>query len=104
MSLFLHQASDHEWVLQGPLNVQTIRRIWRKGHTLIDHTRANHIELNLQDLTHSDSASVALLLDWLRYAKAQDKTLHLHHVPEKMQEIIRLSNLQNILVFDSPSS
>jgi phospholipid transport system transporter-binding protein len=100
MSLFLHQANDHEWVLQGPLNVQTIRRIWPKGHQLIDKTHAQHIALNLQDLTDSDSASVALLIDWLRYAKAQGKALRLHHVPKKMQDIIRLSNLQHILEYE----
>lgn len=97
MSLFLNEANDHEWVLQGPLNVHTIRRIWLKGHHLLDKTAAKEINLNLQDLTHSDSASVALLIDWLRYAKKHGKTLRLNHVPEKMQEIIRLSNLQNIL-------
>jgi phospholipid transport system transporter-binding protein len=100
MSLLLTQANDHEWVLQGPLNVQTIIRIWRKGHDLIDRTSAEKIELNLQDLTDPDSASVALLLDWLRYAKSKNKTLQFHHVPKKMQEIIQLSNLQNILVYE----
>ncbi len=100
MSLFLHQASEQEWVLQGPLNVRTITRIWRKGYHLIDTAKVQQIELNLKDLTDSDSGSVALLIDWLRYAKAQDKTLHLHHVPKKMQDIIRLSNLQNILEYE----
>jgi phospholipid transport system transporter-binding protein len=100
MSLLLNEVSDHEWVLQGPLNVETIRRIWRKGHHLLDKTSAKQVTLNLQDLTHSDSASVALLIDWLRYANAKGKTLRLNHVPQKMQDLIRLSNLQNILVYE----
>jgi len=91
MSLLLNQANDHQWVLQGPLNVETIRHVWRKGHHLLDKTTATQIELNLQDLTDPDSASVALLLDWLRYAKKKAKTLKFKHVPKKMQEIIRLS-------------
>ncbi|MGA2654575.1 MAG: STAS domain-containing protein [Gammaproteobacteria bacterium] len=97
MALFLNKANDNEWVLQGPLNVRTIRRIWREGYDLLEKTQAKQITLNLQDLTQSDSASVALLIDWQRYAKQHGKTLRLHHVPEKMREIIRLSNLQNIL-------
>lgn len=100
MALFLNKANDHEWVLQGPLNVSTIRRIWLKGHALIDQSPAKQISLNLQDLTDSDSASVALLIDWFRYAKRRGKTLRLNHVPEKMLDIIRLSNLQTILAHD----
>ncbi|MFA6037629.1 MAG: STAS domain-containing protein [Legionellales bacterium] len=100
MSLFLNIANDHEWVLQGPLNVQTIRHIWRKGLHSLDKTSAREITLNLKDLTHSDSASVALLIDWLRYAKTKNKTLRLNHVPQKIQDIIRLSNLQNILDYE----
>lgn len=100
MQLSLHQTNDKEWALRGPLNVQTITQIWRKGQHCIDKTPAQQIELDLRDLTLPDSASVALLLDWLRYAKRQGKRIHLHHVPQKMQDIIRLCNLQNILEYE----
>jgi phospholipid transport system transporter-binding protein len=98
MSLLLTQESDTQWSLKGPLNVATIKRVWQQGHRILDITKASQVNLNLEHLTDPDSASVALLLDWLRYAKKHNKTLRLHNVPKKMQDIIRLSNLQDILV------
>ncbi len=98
MSLVLTHQLDTQWSLKGPLNVETISSIWRKGHEGISQTRSKEIELDLSQITDPDSASVALLIDWLRYAKRYHKTLRLHHVPKKMQDIIRLSNLQDILV------
>lgn len=95
-ALLLVEQSDAQWSLSGPLNVDTIKRIWHEGHHLLHKTQAAQIELNLSGLIEPDSASVALLLDWLRYAKKHHKTIRFHHIPVKMQEIIRLSNLQDI--------
>ncbi|HLF67552.1 MAG TPA: STAS domain-containing protein [Gammaproteobacteria bacterium] len=98
MSLVLLQHSNTQWSLKGPLNVDTIRRIWRKGHEGMKQTPGAEIVLDLSQISDPDSASVALLVDWLRYAKRHQKTIRLNHVPKKMQDIIRLSNLQDILV------
>jgi len=97
MSLIIESISAHQLCLKGPLDVSTIRQIWLLGHQLIDKAEPNaQLALDLSGVTSADSASVALLLDWLRHAKKQNKQLNCCQLPEKIQEIIRVSNLESL--------
>jgi phospholipid transport system transporter-binding protein len=53
--------------------------------------------LDLSGVIEADSASVALLIDWMRKAKKKNKVLQFSSLPEKMKDIINVSNLEGIM-------
>ena len=98
MSLALTQQSPNQWLLKGEVNVNTITAIIEPGYKMIDALAAGQtLTLDLSGVGQADSASVALLIDWLRYAKKGKKSIVFSNLPAKMRDIINVSNLQGIL-------
>lgn len=98
MNLALKQQSPAQWSLHGHLNVDTIKAIIVPGYKMIDAVPAGQpLTLDLSGVEQVDSASVALLIDWLRHAKKHEKSLVFSNLPAKMKDIIKVSNLSGIL-------
>jgi len=57
----------------------------------------NELEIDLANVTRSDSAGLALLVDWLRYAKNANKSLVFHNIPTQMLAIANASGLDKLL-------
>lgn len=71
-----------------PTALERSRDWFRSGGTLT---------VDLSNVTHSDSAGVALLLEWLRRARAQHVTVRYVHAPEQMRAIAEFGELEGIL-------
>lgn len=98
MSLSLHQQSPIAWQLKGHFDVASITKMIKPGYRMINQAPDNAtVAVDLSGVEHADSASVALLLDWWRYAKTKNKSVTFTNLPQKMQDIINVSNLENIL-------
>ncbi len=55
------------------------------------------ITVDLAEVTRSDSAGLALLIDWMRKAKKEDKAITFHNVPQQMIAIAHASGLEELL-------
>jgi phospholipid transport system transporter-binding protein len=53
--------------------------------------------IDLQAVSHTDSAGIALLIEWVRQAKKKNKTLQFLNVPAQMLAIAQVSGLDQIL-------
>lgn len=58
---------------------------------------AHTLTLDLREVTKADSAGLALLLDWQRRAQAAGGRLVLADAPERLQSLIRVYGLTEIL-------
>lgn len=95
--IHLESTSPTQWRLKGKLNVETINQILAPGHAMIDAVPASAgLILDFSEVKHADSASLALMLDWMRYAKRQNKQIDFVNITEKMKQIIRVSNLGDV--------
>jgi len=54
-------------------------------------------EVDLSGLTHSDSAGLAVLLEWLAAAKAAHRTLRYTHLPAGLAALGRISEVDELL-------
>jgi phospholipid transport system transporter-binding protein len=98
MSLQLIQQNPSLWCLEGTVNVNTITAIIEPGYKMIKAAPAGQpLILDLSGVIEADSASVALLIDWMRKAKKKNKVLQFSSLPEKMKDIINVSNLEGIM-------
>lgn len=55
------------------------------------------ISMNLKEVSRVDSAGLALLLEWLRQARADGRSMTFSALPEKLLAIARLSGVDGLL-------
>ena len=83
----------------GELTFATVNQIWQQSKALLQ--KATTIQLNLQNVTQSDSAGVALLIEWAREAQRQKKSIRFLQVPQQMRAIVRVSGLEKVLPIEN---
>ncbi len=66
------------------------------GEAAINAGRAAVIDL--AGVTASDSAGLALLIEWLRVAKAASRSLRFENIPSQLQQLARLSEVEELLL------
>jgi phospholipid transport system transporter-binding protein len=84
------------YVLSGALTFATVPQIYTQGSTVFDSNGLS-LTLDLQGVMHTDSAGLALMMEWMRTAQSQEKEIHFKNVPAQMLNIARLSGLDSIL-------
>lgn len=83
------------FALVGDLSMRTVPALWERTRSVLDE--APTWEVDLAEVARSDSAGLALLVEWLREAKRRGSELRLLHVPDQMLAIARVSSLDRIL-------
>lgn len=82
--------------LAGELIFDTVPELHKQGIALFDAAE-EELFIDLRDVSHTDSAGIALLIGWLRYANKQSKTLQFLNIPAQMWAIVQVSSLDQIL-------
>ena len=82
--------------LAGELSFQTVPRFFSANRDLF--SQGDHdLHVDLDGITRADSAGIALLIEWRRQAKAQNRTIHFYNIPSQLLSIARLSGVEEIL-------
>ncbi|MDT8410207.1 MAG: STAS domain-containing protein [Wenzhouxiangellaceae bacterium] len=81
--------------LDGRLTVDEVPQVYRQH---LDW-KANGLpsEIDLSGLEAADSSAVALLLEWLSWARKADKAIKFSNPPEALLTIAGLSQVQHLL-------
>jgi phospholipid transport system transporter-binding protein len=80
----------------GSLHFTTVSALLAAGVDAIDGGRAAVIDL--AGVTASDSSGLALLIEWLSVAKGAGRTLRYENIPSQLQQLARLSEVEELLV------
>ncbi len=80
----------------GSLHFTTVSSLLPEGVDAINHNEADVIDL--AGVTTSDSAGLALLIEWLSVAKGANRTLRFENIPSQLQQLARLSEVEELLV------
>lgn len=89
------QLVGDQLIVQGSLTMDTVALMYQETAQLMPSNR--HIQLNLQQISKSDSASLAYLTALLRCAKAKQSHLTFIHVPNQMLDLAKVSGLTSWL-------
>jgi phospholipid transport system transporter-binding protein len=93
-------AADGHYAAEGALTFATARRARELGGKLLlagGGNGAAALEIDCRGITVSDSAGLAVLLDWLGAAKRRGRTLHYTHLPAGLAALARISELEELL-------
>ncbi len=87
--------SDNTFSVSGELVFSTVSRWRRMGRRYIQKAEQPIIEF--KRISSCDSASVALLLAWLRDAKESGKVLRFVHPPQQLLDVARVYGVLDLL-------
>jgi phospholipid transport system transporter-binding protein len=79
----------------GTLEFATVSRMLLQGSTAITNGQASIIDL--AGITGSDSAGLALLIEWLSVAKEAGHPLRYENIPGQLHQLARLSEVDGLL-------
>ena len=91
----LKDFGEGRFSLSGRMTFDTAGDILRKSEDLFEpHTL---LEIDLSGITHTDSAGLALLLEWITWANHTVREIRFEGMPEKINAIARTTEVESLL-------
>jgi phospholipid transport system transporter-binding protein len=82
---------------EGPLTFASARRARELGLDALEAAADGGLTIDCQGVTASDSAGLAVLLDWLAAARSQGRSLRFAHLPPGLAALARISEVNELL-------
>jgi phospholipid transport system transporter-binding protein len=90
--------SGDVFALQGALSFETVPAVLADSDQYAARTDLpDRLTIDFAQVSHVDSAAVALLLEWLRRAKARGKTLAFVNLPANLLALARLYGVAELI-------
>ena len=96
-SFQLAPSGNGRFVAQGPLTFATARRAREQGLQCLASAAGRELEVDCGGITASDSAGLAVLLDWLGAMKRAGRALRYTHLPADLVALARISEVEELL-------
>jgi phospholipid transport system transporter-binding protein len=91
----LEDLGDGRFALRGEMTFDTAEQILRASEEPFEeHTQ---LEIDLSEVTDSDSAGLALLLEWVTWANHSVREIRFIGVPERVLAIARTTEVEPLL-------
>ncbi len=88
-------AGGDRYLVSGPLLFHTVAEARVLGLRLL--SERERLVLDLSGVVQSDSAALALLIEWMREARRRGTGVHFENVPSQLQAIARASQVDQFL-------
>ena len=91
----IRRGADDRLVVEGELDFTTVVGLLGDARPLLE--AGTDVRIDLQGITRSDSAGLALLIEWMRTAQRLGKAIQFLNIPPQMLDIARVSSLDQVL-------
>ena len=91
----MQPGRDGRLEVRGDLSFDSVPGLWRDCRETC--AAGGNIDIDLGQVQRSDSAGLALLVEWLREAQRSGARLRFFNIPPQMLEMARASGLDQIL-------
>jgi phospholipid transport system transporter-binding protein len=93
---------DGVLAVRGALTFDTVPGLWGQSTDWLANTNGP-ATVDLSEVRRTDSAGLALLMEWLRRAAGRGQTVKFINIPEQVRSLIRVNGLSQALnVPESP--
>jgi phospholipid transport system transporter-binding protein len=86
-------------MVSGDLDFSTVMLLWKQSLPLISSVK--ELNFDLAEVSNSNSAGLALLIEWLKYAKTAKKPIRFMQIPEQLKSIISAAGMDEVLARDA---
>jgi len=90
------ETAPGKFAVRGDLTFATARRAREQGLQAFS-AREGDMEVDCTGIGASDSAGLAVLLDWLAFAHRNGKTMRFTGVPPEIRAVARISEVEDLL-------
>jgi phospholipid transport system transporter-binding protein len=91
----LESLGEGRFRVSGVLDASTAAEVLEESEARF--TEAPKIDIDLGGVGESDSAGLALLIEWLRMAKQSGKEIHFANLPAQIQALARISEVEDLI-------
>lgn len=91
----LESLGEGRFRVSGVLNATTAAGVLEESESRF--AQAPKIDVDLGGVGDSDSAGLALLIEWMRMAKQSGKQIHFANVPEQIEALGRISEVEDLI-------
>jgi phospholipid transport system transporter-binding protein len=88
--------------VSGAMTFDTAGRLWESSKRELDGQAP--VNIDLAAVTEVDSAALALLLEWVSWARQRNFALRFTGFPDKLRALARLSEVEHLLGLEPPRS
>jgi phospholipid transport system transporter-binding protein len=93
----LKESSPGKFAAHGPLTFATAKMARELGLAAFGGGGSAALEVDCSGINSSDSAGMAVLLDWLAIARHARRSMHFASLPEQVQAISRICDVLELL-------
>jgi phospholipid transport system transporter-binding protein len=90
-------TSPGRFAARGALNFANARRARSEGLNALRTSSARDLEVDCSGISHSDSAGLAVLLDWMAIMKREGRPLCFAGLPPGLLAVARISGVEEML-------
>lgn len=91
----LEDRGDGHFALSGRMSFDTADAILRESEELFEHHTL--LTVDLSGVTHTDSAGLALLLEWITWANHTVREIRFEGMPAKIDAIAKTTEVDSLL-------
>jgi len=96
-ALTVVESAPDRYAVRGKLTFATAGRALAAGTSALATSRGTAIEADLGGVEASDSAGLAVLIEWRAWARRNGRALRFANVPESLRAFARISELEALL-------
>ena len=97
MRIGISEPSQGRIVVTGELTFATARDARQLGMLVLESSRAERLIIDCAAVARGDSAGLAVLLDWLAWARRKSRVIELQNLPPSLVAIARISEVDGLL-------
>jgi phospholipid transport system transporter-binding protein len=91
------ETAPGHFSVRGALTFETARKACELGQKLFKGHAGHQIEVDCSSVDEADSAGLAVLLEWLSWARRNQRTLHFISLPPPIRAVARISEVEGLL-------
>lgn len=85
---------DNQLLIAGDINFSSAPDLWKQSLPLLEE--AQELNFNFSKVHSANSVAVALILEWIQYAKSCKKNILLSHFSDQLLTMVSISGLEKI--------
>ena len=95
MGIHVEDLGGGRFAVRGDLTFESATAILSQGTQLFaDYER---IRVDMSDVREADSAGLALLLEWVSWARHLDREIAYENIPQQIMAIARISEVTDLI-------
>ena len=91
----IQRRDTRSFGVSGVMTFDSVNELWRESDEMFSSDGV--VEVDLREVTHTDSAGLALLVEWLREAGRRGGRVEYLNLPDQLIALADAANLQPVL-------